>query len=171
VAAAAVILDPARIPDGLADSKVLAATERERLYEAIKASALAVSIAFSSPATIDRLNIRVATLLAMRRALAGLSIRPDAAEIDGNDVPSGLICDARAIVDGDALVPSISAASIIAKVARDRLMIRLGREFPAYGFERHMGYSTPEHRTAIAALGPTPHHRFSFGVVKTFRAA
>jgi ribonuclease HII len=170
VAAAAVILDPRRVPEGLADSKLLTAPERERLYEAIKASALAVSIAFCGPATIDRVNIRMATLQAMRRAVAGLSLRPDAAEIDGKDVPEGLCCRARAIVDGDALVPAISAASIIAKVARDRLMMRLGVELPLYGFERHMGYATAEHRDAIAAHGPTRHHRFSFGVVKDFRA-
>src|SRR5262245_20144440 len=113
VAAAAVILDPRRLPEGLADSKVLTAPERERLYEAVKASAIAVSIAFSGPSTIDRLNIRGATLDAMRRALAGLAVRPDKAEIDGIDVPEGLCCPARAIIDGDALVASISAASII----------------------------------------------------------
>jgi ribonuclease HII len=171
VAAAAVILDPRNIPEGLADSKVLTAGERERLYGAIKASAIAVSIAFSGPATIDRLNIRVATLEAMRRAVAGLSVRPQRAEIDGRDVPEGLCCSARAIVDGDALVPAISAASIIAKVARDRLMARLGAEFPLYGFERHMGYGTPEHRAAIAAHGATRHHRLTFGIVKDHRAA
>lgn len=166
VAAAAVILDPDRVPEGLADSKLLTAAERERLYALIKANAIAVAIAFSGPATIDRVNIRVATLDAMRRALAGLAIRPTAAEIDGKDVPEGLCCAARAIIDGDALVPSISAASIVAKVARDRLMTRLGLEFPRYGFERHMGYATAEHRAALAEHGPTLHHRRSFGFVK-----
>jgi ribonuclease HII len=170
VAAAAVILDPRRVPDGLADSKVLTAQERERLYEAIKSSAIAVAIAFSGPATIDRVNIRMATLDAMRRAVGGLAVRPLSAEIDGRDIPEGLCCTARAIVDGDALVPSISAASIVAKVARDRLMIRLGLEFPIYGFERHMGYATPEHRAALAEHGPTLHHRRSFGFVKGFGA-
>src|SRR5215218_2772687 len=107
VAAAAVILDPRRVPDGLADSKVLTAPERERLYEAIKSSAIAVAIAFSGPATIDRVNIRMATLDAMRRAVGGLAVRPLSAEIDGRDIPDGLCCRARAIVDGDALVASI----------------------------------------------------------------
>jgi len=171
VAAAAVILDPRAIPEGLADSKILTAAERERLYEVVKASAIAVSIAFSGPGTIDRVNIRIATLDAMRRAVAGLSVRPQRAEIDGNDMPPGLCCEARTIIDGDALVPAISAASIIAKVARDRLMMRLGAEFPLYGFERHMGYGTAEHRAAILEHGPTRHHRFSFGVVKGYRAA
>jgi ribonuclease HII len=171
VAAAAVILDPEHVPDGLADSKVLTAAERERLYEAIKASAIAVSIALCGPSTIDRLNIRVATLDAMRRAVAGLSVRPAQAEIDGIDVPPGLCCLGRAVIDGDALIPAISAASIVAKVARDRLMIRLGAEFPRYGFERHMGYATPEHRAALAEHGPTPHHRLSFGLLKALRSA
>lgn len=171
VAAAAVILDPRAVPSGLADSKILTRDERERLYEEIKAKALAISIAFSGPASIDRINIRMATLCAMRRAVAGLSLRPDKAEIDGCDIPPGLCCPARAIVDGDAKVAAISAASIIAKVMRDRLMTRLGTEFPNYGFERHVGYSTPEHRQAIRLHGPTPHHRFSFGIVKTYRAA
>src|SRR4051794_1954960 len=157
VAAAAVILDPDDIPEGLADSKQLPPADRERLYDIIKARALAVSIAFAGPSTIDRLNIRVATLQAMRRAVAGLARRPALAEIDGIDVPPGLCCEARAVIGGDALIPAISAASIIAKVARDRLMARLGLEHPGYGFERHMGYATPEHRAAIVAHGPTLH--------------
>jgi ribonuclease HII len=171
VAAAAVILDPRRMPRGLADSKVLDPAERDKLYAAIKRSALAVAIAFSSAATIDRINIRMATLDAMRRALAALALRPDRAEIDGRDVPADLCCSAMAIVDGDALVPSISAASIVAKVARDRLMMRLGAEWPGYGFERHMGYATPEHRAALASLGATRHHRRSFAPVREILAA
>jgi ribonuclease HII len=171
VAAAAVILDPRRVPKGLADSKILTAEERERLYAAIKRHALAVAIAFSGPATIDRVNIRIATLDAMRRAVRALALRPVSAEIDGRDVPPGLCCEARAIIDGDALVPAISAASIVAKVARDRLMMRLGAEYPRYGFERHMGYATPEHRAAIEEHGPTPHHRRTFGVVKVLQAS
>ena len=171
VAAAAVILDPKRVPRGLADSKCLDAAERDKLYAAIKRSALAVAIAFSSAQTIDRINIRMATLDAMRRALSALAIRPDQAEIDGKDVPANLCCAAQAIIDGDALVPSISAASIVAKVARDRLMIRLGAEWPGYGFERHMGYATPEHRAALASLGATRHHRRSFAPVREILAA
>jgi len=169
VAAAAVILDPARVPVGLADSKVLTAARRRELYHEIMQSAVAVSVAFSGPTTIERLNIRVATLDAMRRAVRGLSVRPAAVEIDGKDVPHGLDLPARAIVDGDALVPAISAASIIAKVTRDNLMTQLAVEFPVYGFERHMGYGTAEHTYAIEVHGPTQHHRLSFGRLKTYR--
>jgi ribonuclease HII len=169
VSAAAVILDPANVPDGLADSKIISPARREELYVAIMHSALAVSVAFSGPETIDRLNIRVATLDAMRRAIRGLSIRPTLVEIDGKDVPHGLNLPARAIIDGDALVPSISAASIIAKVARDRLMAKLAIHFPVYGFERHMGYGTAEHTAAIDAHGPCPHHRLTFGRLKGYR--
>ncbi|MDQ0391666.1 ribonuclease HII [Labrys monachus] len=170
VAAAAVILDPAHIPAGLADSKVLTAARRQALYRDIMGSAIAVSVAFAGPATIERLNIRVATLDAMRRAVRGLSVRPSSVEIDGKDVPHGLDLPARAIVDGDALVPAISAASIIAKVTRDNLMVRLAAEFPAYGFERHMGYGTPEHTYAIEVHGPTQHHRLTFGRLKAYQA-
>ncbi len=168
VSAAAVILDPRNVPDGLADSKVIPPARREELYQAIMRSALSVSVAFSSPALIDRLNIRGATLDAMRRAVRGLSVRPTSVEIDGKDVPHGLHIPARAIVDGDALVPAISAASIIAKVTRDRLMVKLAAEFPLYGFERHMGYGTAEHTTAIDTHGPCPHHRRSFGRLKAY---
>ena len=163
VSAAAVILDPANIPDGLDDSKALSFARREALYHDIMNSALAVSVAFASPAVIDRLNIRGATLDAMRRAVRGLSIRPTSVEIDGKDVPHGLHLPATAIIGGDALVPAISAASIIAKVTRDRLMIRLAAHFPVYGFDRHMGYGTAELTAAIDKYGPCPHHRLSFG--------
>lgn len=169
VSAAAVILDPDRVPAGLADSKVISAARREELYQEIMASALSVSVAFSSPGLIDRLNIRGATLDAMRRAVRGLSLRPSSVEIDGKDVPHGLQLPARAIIDGDALVPTISAASIIAKVTRDRLMIKLSAIYPLYGFERHMGYGTAEHTAAIDAHGPCPHHRLSFGRLKAYR--
>jgi ribonuclease HII len=168
VSAAAVILDPGNVPEGLADSKTITAARREELYREIMRTALAVSVSFSSPALIDRLNIRGATLDAMRRAVRGLSVRPTTVEIDGKDVPHGLHLPARAIIDGDALVPSISAASIIAKVTRDRLMVKLAGEYPLYGFERHMGYGTPEHTRAIDTHGPCPHHRRTFGLLKTF---
>ncbi|MBP0580131.1 ribonuclease HII [Labrys sp. LIt4] len=170
VSAAAVILDPDRVPVGLADSKVITSARREELYQEIMASALSVSVAFSSPALIDRLNIRGATLDAMRRAVRGLSLRPSSVEIDGKDVPHGLQLPARAIIDGDALVPAISAASIIAKVTRDRLMIKLATTYPLYGFERHMGYGTAEHTAAIDTHGPCPHHRLTFGRLKAYRA-
>jgi ribonuclease HII len=171
VAAAAVILDPAHIPAGLDDSKKLSAAERERLFDEITRTALACAITLAGPETIDRINIRAATLDAMRRAVCGLAIRPDSVEIDGRDVPPGLPCPGRAIIGGDALVPAISAASILAKVTRDRLMIRLGAEYPAYGFEQHMGYGTAQHRAAIIRHGPTPHHRFSFGLLRQMTIA
>lgn len=171
VATAAVILDPQSIPEGLADSKVLAADERERLFALIIGHAVSVSVAFASATLIDRINIRAATLEAMRRAVAGLSVRPALVEIDGRDVPPNLVCEGRAIVDGDAKVAAISAASIVAKVARDRLMTRLGAAFPAYGFERHMGYATPAHRAALAEHGPCRHHRRSFAPVRDWQPA
>ena len=170
VAVAAVIFDPANIPLGLDDSKVLTPEERERLYAEIMAAALSVSVAFAGPAAIERLNIRGATLDAMRRAVGALSLRPARALIDGRDVPPGLACPARAIIDGDALEPVISAASIIAKVTRDRLMGVLGAQYPLYGFERHKGYGTPEHLAAIDRHGPTEHHRLGFGRLKTMAA-
>jgi ribonuclease HII len=166
VAVAAVILDPSRPLSGVADSKTLSEARREALYATIMAEALAVSVALASPQTIDRINIRAATLDAMRRAVEGLAIRPDFVEIDGKDLPAGLSCPGCAIIDGDALAPAISAASIVAKVTRDRLMGLLAVEYPGYGFEEHKGYGTAAHRAAIARLGPTPHHRFSFGSLK-----
>ncbi|MGL4243171.1 MAG: ribonuclease HII [Beijerinckiaceae bacterium] len=166
VAAAAVILDPLRTPPGLADSKTLGEFERERLFDLILGDALAVSFALLPPAEIDRLNIRMASLEAMRRAVAGLSLKPSLALIDGRDVPPGLPCPARAIIGGDATEPAISAASIVAKVMRDRVMMRLGGELTAYGFEVHKGYGTAKHRQAIAASGGSAHHRRSFAPFK-----
>jgi ribonuclease HII len=162
VAAAAVILDPARIPEGVADSKTLTEAMRERLFNAILADAVAVSFCLLPPAEIDRLNIRAASLEAMRRAVQGLAVQPQLALIDGRDVPPGLPCPARAIISGDGLEPAIGAASIVAKVMRDRLMVQLGAELPAYGFEVHKGYGTLRHRSAAAKHGPTAHHRLSF---------
>ena len=162
VACAAVILDPQAIPAGLDDSKRLTSRQREDLFAQIMASAAAVSICLAPAAQIDRLNIRAATLQAMARAIAGLALAPGHALIDGRDIPPGLPCPARAVIGGDARSASIAAASIIAKVTRDRLMLRLDRLAPGYGFARHMGYGVPQHLAAIAALGGSPWHRLSF---------
>lgn len=163
VVAAAVVLDPERIPRGLNDSKKLDAEEREALYLKICATAQ-VSIAFGSTARIDRDNILRASLWALARAVRALPCSPQMVYVDGNmKIDCG--CDCEAVVSGDALVSSIAAASIVAKVTRDRLMARLGLAHPGYGFERHMGYSVPEHFRALEALGPTIHHRRSFAPV------
>jgi ribonuclease HII len=162
VVAAAVIL-PARFPvDILADSKALKASARVEIAREIKRLSVCAIVAVP-PETIDRLNIRGATLRAMRRAVFALPVLPDAALVDGRDVPPGLPCPARAIIAGDARQPAIAAASIVAKVARDRLMADAARFFPGYGFERHMGYPAPEHLAALRHLGLTPLHRMSFG--------
>jgi ribonuclease HII len=163
VVAAAVILDPKRIPRGLDDSKKLTAAERETLYERIFATS-EVGVAFGSPARIDRDNIRRASLWALASAVAALAVRPKLVFVDGIDrIDAG--CDCVPVVSGDALVLSIAAASIVAKVVRDRLMMQIGAAHPGYGFERHMGYAVPEHRRALATLGPTIHHRRSFAPV------
>jgi ribonuclease HII len=162
VGVGAVILDPDDLPKGLNDSKVLTAARREELAQAIYAKAIAVALAFASVEEIDRLNIRGATLLAMRRAVAALSVRPDYALIDGRDTPPGLLCPAHPIIGGDGLSLSIAAASIVAKVARDALMARLDAVHPGYGFARHAGYATREHTAALTRLGPCPLHRRSF---------
>jgi ribonuclease HII len=162
VAAAAVILDPRKLPRGLNDSKLLTPEERERLYEVIMLQALAVAVAFASAAEIDRINIRQATFSAMRRALFALSVAPRHVLIDGNDLPPGLDLPAETIVKGDAANSSIAAASIIAKVTRDRLMRRLCRLYPAYRFSEHYGYATNAHVATIAEHGPCPFHRLSF---------
>jgi ribonuclease HII len=165
VVAAAVILDPKRPIDGLADSKKLSEKRREHLYELIRERALAWCVAKASPAEIDELNILHATLLAMQRAVAGLKIAPDYALIDGNRCPV-LACPAEAVVKGDARVAEISAASILAKVERDRQMQQLHLQFPEYGFARHKGYPTPEHLEALSRLGALPEHRRSFRPVR-----
>ncbi|ATQ68033.1 MULTISPECIES: ribonuclease HII [Methylosinus] len=165
VAAAAVILDPRRLPEGVDDSKALTAEARAAAFERIAASALAIGVAFVSAEEIDAMNIRQATLAAMARAVAALSLAPRHALIDGNDPPS-LACPAEAIVKGDASCLSIAAASIVAKVMRDRQMRRLAELYPAYGFAANAGYGTKEHLAAIAALGPTPHHRTSFSPMR-----
>lgn len=165
VMTAAVILDPASIPDGLDDSKKLTPDDRERLFPEILRWA-SVSIASASAAEIDRVNIRQATLLAMVRAFDGLGTRACHALIDGRDVPRPLLMRGSAIVGGDARSLSIAAASIVAKVARDRLMQRLCRSFPAYGFSRHMGYATPVHLEALIRHGPCEFHRMSFRPIR-----
>jgi len=165
VVAAAVILDPGNIPPGLADSKQLDADAREVAFGRIMAAAMSVGVGVADAAEIDRLNILQATLAAMRMAVQQLAIRPKVALVDGNRLPR-LDCRAQAVVRGDALCLSIAAASIVAKVTRDRLMVALGREFPGYGFEKHKGYPTPEHREAIRRLGVTAQHRRSFRTVQ-----
>lgn len=165
VVAAAVILDPRRIPDGLNDSKKLSAAQREVLYERILAEAT-VSIASSSPKRIDLIDIRKASLDAMRRAVAGLDHEARHVLADGRDVPLGLLCSGEAVVKGDARSVSIAAASIIAKVMRDRMMVRAGVVYPGYGFEVHAGYGTDRHRSAIVTHGPCPLHRMSFRPLK-----
>jgi ribonuclease HII len=165
VVTAAVILDPAAIPPGLADSKLLTAAQREALYPLIMREALAVSFASASAAVIDASNIRAATLAAMARAVAGLSLMPRQVLVDGRDICAAP-CPVRAVIGGDASEPAIAAASIVAKVTRDRLMARLHTTFPLYGFASHAGYGTKAHRDAILAHGPCPEHRFSFAPVK-----
>ena len=162
VGVAAVILDPDDLPEGLDDSKVLPAATRESLCEIILAKALSVAVVFASVEEIDILNIRGAALRAMTRAVAGLSLRPHFALIDGRDSPDGLVCPARPIIGGDGLSMSIAAASIVAKTMRDALMRNLHRDYPDYGFADHVGYATASHRRALALSGPCPYHRRSF---------
>lgn len=164
VVAAAVILNPDDIPNGLNDSKALDSVARTSLFDAITDTA-DFAVAIADVARIDRDNILQATLWAMQQAVAHLVTAPRLALIDGNKIPH-LNCEARAIVKGDARCLSIAAASIIAKVTRDRLMADLARTCPGYGFERHKGYGTPEHKAALGRLGVTPHHRRSFKPVQ-----
>ncbi|MBB3424932.1 ribonuclease HII [Rhizobium sp. BK312] len=161
VVAAAVILDPERIPQGLNDSKQLTAARREELFVEILATAT-VSIASSSAGRIDTTDIRKASLDAMRRAICGLAVPASYVLTDGLDVPAGLACPGKAVIKGDARSFSIAAASIVAKVTRDRMMARAGIVFPAYGFAAHAGYGTPQHRAGIEEHGPCPLHRMSF---------
>jgi ribonuclease HII len=161
VTAAAVILDPHDLPEAVDDSKALSGPQREELFGLILAKALAVGIGFASPREIDRINIRQATFAAMRRALGALALRPHHVLVDGNDLPP-LPVAGDTIVKGDAICLSIAAASIVAKVARDRLMVRLGAQHPVYGFHRHKGYATAEHADALLRHGPSVAHRLSF---------
>jgi len=165
VVAAAVILDDLKPIKGLADSKAISALKRERLFDEIRAKALCCCIAEASAAEIDELNILQATMLAMRRAVEGLRLKPAKVLVDGNRIPV-LKIPAEAIVKGDAKVKAISAASILAKVHRDRLCLELHALHPQYGFDGHKGYPTPEHLAALRAHGACPQHRRSFGPVR-----
>ncbi|UAY91087.1 ribonuclease HII [Pectobacterium polaris] len=165
VVTAAVILDPTRPIVGLADSKQLSEKRRLSLYDEIKEKALAWSLGRAEPEEIDQLNILHATMLAMQRAVAGLAVVPDFVLIDGNRCPA-LPMSAQAVVKGDSRVAEISAASIMAKVTRDREMVELDQRFPAYGFAQHKGYPTAFHLEKLAALGATEFHRRSFAPVK-----
>ncbi|MBC7547553.1 MAG: ribonuclease HII [Polaromonas sp.] len=164
VVAAAVILDDCQPIKGLADSKKLTALRRELLFDEIRAKALCCSIALATVEEIDELNILQATMLAMKRAVEGLRLRPHKTLVDGNRLPA-LSMLAEAIVKGDALVPAISAASILAKVYRDRWCTDLDRAFPQYGFARHKGYGTAVHLAALREHGACPQHRRSFAPV------
>ena len=168
VFAAAVILDPARPIAGLADSKVLSEAKRDELAAWIKRDALAWCIASASVDEIDKLNILHATMLAMTRAVEGLPTRPDLAQIDGNRVPKHLPVPGEAIVKGDAKVAAISAASILAKTARDAELVALDARHPQYGFARHKGYPTAEHLAAIERHGVLAEHRKTFGPVRAW---
>jgi ribonuclease HII len=170
VVAAAVILDDLAPIRGLADSKALTALRRDRLYDEVRAKALCVSVAEASVEEIDRLNILQATMLAMRRAVEGLRLPAQRVLVDGNRVPV-LRVPAEAIVKGDAKVPAISAASIIAKVYRDRLCAELHERWPQYGFDAHKGYPTPVHLAALRLHGPCEAHRRSFAPVREFANA
>ena len=172
VVAAAVVLGPGEVPEGLADSKTLSPSRRAELAVRIRERAFGWALGQATPSEIDRLNILEATLLAMRRALAGLAatrIVPVLALVDGNRCPPGLPFPARPMIRGDASVAAISAASILAKVYRDREMERLGRRWPQYGFAEHKGYPTPFHLERVHRFGPSPVHRHTFGPVRRCR--
>ena len=169
VFAAAVILDDLSPIKGLADSKKLSPLKRDKLYDEIRARALCCSVAQASVEEIDRLNILQATMLAMQRAVQGLRLKPGRVLVDGNRLPV-LDILAEAIVKGDSKVPCISAASILAKVERDRWCESIDQAFPNYGFAQHKGYGTAEHLDALRRLGPTPHHRRSFAPLREWLA-
>ncbi len=170
VAAAAVILNPDRPVAGLADSKKLSAARREELARDVRASALAWGVAWADPAEIDTLDILAATMLAMRRAILGLSVTPDLVQVDGNRLPSLRFGERQlpgeAVVGGDEHIAAISAASILAKTVRDRMMVELDRLYPCYEFARHKGYGTAIHRARLEEFGPCRAHRFTFAPVR-----
>jgi len=162
VYAAAVILDPARPIEGLNDSKKLSEKKREQLYDLIIENAVAYSIASADVREIEQYNILNATYLAMTRAVEGLSVKPEMALIDGNRLPPQLPVAGRTVVKGDALSESIAAASILAKVSRDRVLLEMDATYPQYGFAAHKGYGTAAHTEALREYGPCPEHRMSF---------
>ncbi len=166
VCVAAVVLDPARPIAGLDDSKRLSARRRETLFEQIIEHASAFHVVMVPCAEIDRINILQATLQGMRRAVEGLAPAAEYALVDGNRLPAGLPCPARAVIGGDHLHAAISAASILAKVTRDRYMVELDARYPGYGFAKHKGYGVAAHLEALARLGPCPEHRRSFAPVR-----
>jgi len=170
VVASAVILNPARRIRGLNDSKKLTEAQRDALAPLIRERALAWSVAYGEVDEIDRINILQSTLQTMLRALLGLSLQPDHVQVDGNKLPDlrqlPFTCTAEAVIDGDALIPAISAASILAKTTRDALMIDLDRRYPGYGFAAHKGYGTPAHLLALRELGPCAIHRRTFSPVR-----
>ena len=162
VCAAAVILPNGLMIEGLNDSKKLSEKKREALYDVIKEQALAYSIAFATVEEIEEYNILQATFMAMTRAVEGLQIKADFALIDGNKIPPQLTVPAKDVVSGDAISASIAAASVLAKVTRDRYMIEMEEKYPGYDFIKHKGYGTKAHREALQTLGPCPIHRLSF---------
>lgn len=166
VVAAAVILDPSRPIEGLNDSKKLTEKKREKLFIEIQEKAIAWAIAEATHEEIDKINILQASLLAMRRAVEALNIQPSHVRVDGNKVPQGLNMSCEAVVGGDALHEEISAASILAKVTRDRAMVELDQKYPQYGFAKHKGYPTKAHFEAIAMHGVITEHRRSYAPVK-----
>lgn len=163
--AAAVILDPAHELEGLRDSKKMSGRQRDAVFETLHRRAIAIGVGQADSREIDELNILHATMLAMRRAVDALGCRPASVLVDGNRCPE-LLMPVDAVVGGDASVPSISAASIIAKVTRDRIMLEMHERYPAYGFDQHKGYPTKAHRLALEAHGPTNEHRRSFAPVR-----
>ncbi len=167
VVAAAVMFQAAdAIPDGLNDSKKLSRNAREKLFIQLTNGGIAYGVGIATAEEIDALNIWGATQLAMRRAVAALPIAPEFALVDGNLKPAGFPCEARPIIGGDGISLSIAAASILAKVTRDRMMDDYAREYPHYGFERHAGYGTKQHQEALAAHGPCPIHRRSYAPIR-----
>ncbi len=171
VSAAAVILDPEKLPRGITDSKQMSAAERNEAYDLIMSRALAVAIAFAPAAEIDRINIRQATFMAMRRALHALAVHPAHVLVDGSDMPPSFFCPGETIVRGDSSSLSIAAASIVAKVTRDRLMRRLDSVYPDYGFASHMGYGTKAHLAAIRTHGGCAIHRSTFSPLRQLELA